>query len=65
MFFLSFVLLFDSQPNGRFKVGEKICLSITGYHPEFWQPAWGSECPCVLALALVLSYSNITVLDWD
>lgn len=31
-----------STPNGRFETGKKICLSITGYHPEFWQPAWGS-----------------------
>ena len=23
-------------------MGKKICLSITGFHPEFWQPAWGS-----------------------
>jgi len=28
-------------PNGRFEVGKKICLSVTGYHPEFWRPAWG------------------------
>jgi len=28
-------------PNGRFELGKKICLSITGYHPETWLPAWG------------------------
>ena len=27
--------------NGRFKVGTKICLSISSYHPEHWQPCWG------------------------
>lgn len=27
-------------PNGRFTVGKKICLSISGYHPETWQPSW-------------------------
>jgi len=26
--------------NGRFSVGQKICLSISGYHPETWQPSW-------------------------
>ncbi len=26
--------------NGRFEVGTKICLSISAYHPEAWQPAW-------------------------
>jgi len=27
-------------PNGRFEVGKKICLSISGHHPESWQPSW-------------------------
>ncbi|KAG2178907.1 hypothetical protein INT43_001754 [Umbelopsis isabellina] len=32
-------------PNGRFELHKKICLSITGFHPEYWQPAWGvSSC---------------------
>ena len=30
-------------PNGRFETGKKICLSITGHHPEYWQPAWGCK----------------------
>ncbi|XP_040925482.1 ubiquitin-conjugating enzyme E2 J1 isoform X2 [Betta splendens] len=28
------------EPNGRFEVGKKICLSISGHHPETWQPSW-------------------------
>lgn len=28
-------------PNGRWKTKQKICLSISSYHPEQWQPAWG------------------------
>lgn len=24
-------------PNGRFKVGVKVCLTISSYHPEHWQ----------------------------
>ena len=26
--------------NGAFEPNEKICLSITDYHPESWNPAW-------------------------
>uniref|UniRef100_H2ZKI2 UBC core domain-containing protein n=1 Tax=Ciona savignyi TaxID=51511 RepID=H2ZKI2_CIOSA len=26
--------------NGRFELNKKICLSISGYHPESWQPSW-------------------------
>ena len=28
------------NPNGRFELNKKICLSISGYHPESWQPSW-------------------------
>src|SRR6218665_951988 len=27
-------------PNGRFDVDRKICLNISGFHPESWQPCW-------------------------
>ncbi|KAL5010584.1 hypothetical protein ScPMuIL_012889 [Solemya velum] len=27
-------------PNGRFEIYKKICLSISGHHPESWQPSW-------------------------
>ncbi|XP_050392969.2 ubiquitin-conjugating enzyme E2 J1 isoform X1 [Patella vulgata] len=27
-------------PNGRFEIFKKICLSISGHHPESWQPSW-------------------------
>jgi ubiquitin-conjugating enzyme E2 J1 len=29
------------NPNGRFEVNKKICLSMSNFHPELWQPAWG------------------------
>lgn len=29
------------NPNGRFETNKKICLSMSNYHPELWQPAWG------------------------
>lgn len=37
--------LLSPQPNGRFEVGKKICLSISGHHPETWQPSWSSKYP--------------------
>uniref|UniRef100_A0A1I7ZES4 UBIQUITIN_CONJUGAT_2 domain-containing protein n=1 Tax=Steinernema glaseri TaxID=37863 RepID=A0A1I7ZES4_9BILA len=27
-------------PNGRFELHKRICLSISGFHPESWQPSW-------------------------
>jgi ubiquitin-conjugating enzyme E2 J2 len=43
-------------PNGRFKPGEKICMSFTSYHPESWSIAWGIE---QMLIALV-SFMNST-----
>ncbi len=39
-------------PTGRFQVNTKICLSISAYHPEMWQPAWGIR----LILEAVVSF---------
>ncbi|CAG9465312.1 unnamed protein product [Pedinophyceae sp. YPF-701] len=38
-----------ATPNGRFAVGQKICLSISSHHPEEWQPSWG-VCTAMVAL---------------
>jgi len=27
-------------PNGRFKVNTRLCLSISDFHPDMWNPAW-------------------------
>ncbi|EME31320.1 Ubiquitin-conjugating enzyme E2 J1 [Galdieria sulphuraria] len=27
-------------PNGRFETGQRICLSISSFHEETWQPSW-------------------------
>ncbi|KAJ1964487.1 hypothetical protein IWQ62_002917, partial [Dispira parvispora] len=37
-------------PNGRFQLHKKICMTMTEYHPEQWQPAWDIRC---ILLALI------------
>lgn len=27
-------------PNGRFRTNRKLCLSISDFHPDTWNPAW-------------------------
>jgi len=27
-------------PNGRFETGQRICLSVSSFHEETWQPSW-------------------------
>jgi len=53
-------------PNGRFAVNEKICLTISAHHPEYWQPAWGIR----LILEALISFfpteggGALGALDW-
>lgn len=49
------------------KVAKKICLSITGFHPESWRPAWGVR----TALIAIISFFStpgegaVGALDWS
>merc|ERR1719253_2438269 len=29
-----------TTPNGRFELQTRLCLSMSDYHPETWQPSW-------------------------
>eukprot|EP00731_Ephydatia_muelleri_P015501 Em0008g1221a len=29
-----------STPNGRFQINTRLCLSISDFHPDTWNPAW-------------------------
>ncbi|KAI3646293.1 hypothetical protein MP228_009221 [Amoeboaphelidium protococcarum] len=53
-------------PNGRFEVGKKICLSITGYHPESWSAAWDVRTALVALRSFFPQPSEGAVggLDW-
>lgn len=32
--------IYMSTPNGRFEVNRRLCLSISDFHPDQWNPAW-------------------------
>lgn len=32
--------IYMMTPNGRFKTNTRLCLSISDYHPDTWNPAW-------------------------
>jgi len=32
--------IYMTTPNGRFKPDTRLCLSISDYHPDTWNPAW-------------------------
>lgn len=40
-------------PNGRFEVNKKICLSISGHHPETWLPSWSIRTALLALIAFM------------
>ena len=35
--------IFMITPNGRFNPLQRICMSMSDYHPELWNPVWSVE----------------------
>ena len=54
------------QPNGRFEVGKKICLSISAHHPESWRPSWSIRTALVALIGFFPTEGNgaIGALDY-
>lgn len=51
----AFVMISDS---GRFETGTKICLSISSYHPESWQPSWSVRSALIALIAFMQTPGN-------
>ncbi|XP_057672707.1 ubiquitin-conjugating enzyme E2 J1-like [Diorhabda carinulata] len=45
-------------PNGRFEINKKICLSISGHHPETWQPSWSIRTALLALIAFMPTSST-------
>ncbi|CAE8603355.1 unnamed protein product, partial [Polarella glacialis] len=41
-------------PSGRFETGVRLCLSMSDWHPESWNPAWSVETILVGLLSVFL-----------
>ncbi|XP_012251637.1 ubiquitin-conjugating enzyme E2 J1-like [Athalia rosae] len=52
-------------PNGRFEVNKKICLSISGHHPETWQPSWSIRTALLALIAFMPTPGNSTIGSLD
>ncbi|XP_011307450.1 ubiquitin-conjugating enzyme E2 J1-like [Fopius arisanus] len=48
-------------PNGRFEINKKICLSISGHHPETWQPSWSIRTALLALIAFMPTPGNDTI----
>ncbi|CAG9766524.1 unnamed protein product [Ceutorhynchus assimilis] len=56
-------------PNGRFKTNRKLCLSISDFHPDTWNPAWSVSTILTGLLSFMLEKSptlgSIETADYD
>ncbi|XP_056648535.1 ubiquitin-conjugating enzyme E2 J2-like [Diorhabda carinulata] len=56
-------------PNGRFKTNKKLCLSISDFHPDTWNPAWSVSTILTGLLSFMLEKSptlgSIETTDYD
>lgn len=56
-------------PNGRFKTNKKLCLSISDFHPDTWNPAWSVSTILTGLLSFMLEKSptlgSIETSDYD
>lgn len=58
----AFVML---TPSGRFETGTKICLSISSFHPESWQPSWSVRSALIALIAFMQTPGNGAVGSLD
>ena len=61
--------IFMITPNGRFKTDTRLCLSISDYHPDTWNPAWSVSTILTGLLSFMLERSptlgSIETSDWE
>jgi len=61
--------IFMITPNGRFKTDTRLCLSISDYHPDTWNPAWSVSTILTGLLSFMLEKSptlgSVETSDWE
>jgi len=46
-------------PNGRFRPNKRLCLSISDFHPDTWNPAWSASTILTGLLSIMLENSPL------
>ncbi|XP_014225920.1 ubiquitin-conjugating enzyme E2 J2 [Trichogramma pretiosum] len=56
-------------PNGRFKTNTRLCLSISDFHPDTWNPAWNVSTILIGLLSFMIENGSalgaITTLEYE
>ncbi|GFX19796.1 ubiquitin-conjugating enzyme E2 J1 [Trichonephila clavipes] len=51
-------LIAACKPNGRFETNKKVCLSISGHHPESWRPSWSIRTALLAIIGFLPTHGN-------
>ncbi|XP_076236455.1 ubiquitin-conjugating enzyme E2 J2 isoform X1 [Calliopsis andreniformis] len=61
--------IYMSTPNGRFKVNTRLCLSISDFHPDTWNPTWSVSTILIGLLSFMIEKSptlgSINTTDYE
>ncbi|KAK0087287.1 hypothetical protein PV325_001324 [Microctonus aethiopoides] len=61
--------IYMTTPNGRFRVDTRLCLSISDFHPDTWNPAWSVSTILTGLLSFMIEKSptlgSINTTDWE
>lgn len=52
--------IYMCTPSGRFATGTRLCLSMSDFHPETWQPTWSVSQVAVGLLSFMAEDANTT-----
>ena len=50
--------IYMQTPNGRFQTNQRLCLSISDFHPELWNPSWSVSTILTGLLSFMLESSR-------
>eukprot|EP00800_Vazella_pourtalesii_P005960 TRINITY_DN1721_c0_g2_i1.p1 TRINITY_DN1721_c0_g2~~TRINITY_DN1721_c0_g2_i1.p1 ORF type:complete len:223 (+),score=22.83 TRINITY_DN1721_c0_g2_i1:124-792(+) len=50
--------IYMQTPNGRFQTNQRLCLSISDFHPELWNPSWSVSTILTGLLSFMLENSR-------
>lgn len=52
--------IYMTTPNGRFRTNTRLCLSMSDFHPELWNPLWRVGSILTGLLSFMVEESNTT-----
>lgn len=55
--------IYMTTPNGRFRTNTRLCLSISDFHPDTWNPAWSVSTILMALLSFMVRSSGLFIMQ--